>query len=191
MQAKTATFVERAAVCAIFAIDTDFAIKTADVAAGRLQRQPAAIQQIDLGLMLALQVVLLSACDRAARSGGSHQVSVGQLQHQSAEQSRIVAQALVDAFLAEGVGEHGFVIFLRVMPGRTARNGRVIGLGVTVQIPQFPVGGLDVEHRDIQLFKRFAITAATGASRVSGIEARVAEQVDVEFFGELERVLTQ
>ena len=180
-----------AAVRVVFAVHADLAIETAHFTAGRLQGQPAPVMQAHHGLVLALQVVLHIARNRAARGGGGHQVGIGQLQHQAAEQARIVAQALVDAFLAEGVGQDRLVVFGGVVPGRAAGDRRVVGLGVAVQVAQFPVGGFDIQDRDIQRLEGFAITAATGAGGVLRVQAGVGEQVDVQLLGDLEGVLAQ
>lgn len=81
------------------------------------QGQPAAVVQAGQCLVLALQLVFHLPRQGAAGGGGGQQVGVGQLQHQARQQAGKVAHALLDALLAEGVGQYFLVVLGRVVPG--------------------------------------------------------------------------
>ena len=147
--------------------------------------------QLALCLVLAMQVVLHVARGGAARRGRGQQVGVGQLQHQPAEQARVVAQALFDALLAEGADQHGLVVLSRVVPGRATGDSRVGGLVVAVQIADIPVGRLDVEDRYVQALERLAITATAGTGGVFGVQTGIGAQVDAELPGDARGVFAQ
>ncbi|MND74527.1 hypothetical protein D3C80_661220 [compost metagenome] len=145
--------------------------------------------QAGQGLVLTLQLVFHLPGHGPAGSSGGEQVGVGQLQHQAGQQPREVAQALVDALLAEGVGQHLLVVFGRVVPGRAAGDRRVVGLLVAVQLAQLPVGRFDEQHRHVEVLETFTVAAAAGAGRVRGVEARVGEQRDVHLLGDAQQLV--